>query len=77
MAGIYSESQSLKCTCTYISFTNMAGILLGPYSQAILVGQTAHLSEKIAIDPETGKTDTLIIETEIKLNIGRFYKLIF
>lgn len=39
---------------------------IGPYSQAILAGNTLYVSGNIAIDPETGKMDTLNIETEIR-----------
>jgi len=39
---------------------------IGPYSQAILVGNTLYVSGQIAIIPETGKMDTLNFETEIR-----------
>lgn len=39
---------------------------IGPYSQAILAGNTLYVSGNIAIDPETGKMDTLNLETEIR-----------
>lgn len=39
---------------------------IGPYSQAIMAGNTLYVSGSIAIDPETGKMDTLNIETEIR-----------
>ena len=39
---------------------------IGPYSQAILAGNTLYVSGNIAIDPATGKMDTLNIETEIR-----------
>lgn len=38
---------------------------IGPYSQAILAGNTLYVSGQIAINPETGQMDTLNIETEI------------
>jgi 2-iminobutanoate/2-iminopropanoate deaminase len=50
---------------------------IGPYSQAIMVGNMLYLSGQIAIDPETGKMDTLTIETEIKRvldNLGEVLK---
>ena len=40
--------------------------VVGPYSQAILTGNTLYISGNIAIDPETGKMDTLNMETEIR-----------
>ena len=39
---------------------------IGPYSQAILAGNTLYVSGNIAIDPETGKMDTLNLEIEIR-----------
>jgi len=50
---------------------------IGPYSQAILAGNTLYVSGNIAIDPETGKMDTLNIETEIRRvmsNLGAVLK---
>lgn len=50
---------------------------IGPYSQAILAGNTLYVSGQIAIIPETGKMDTLNIETEIRrvlLNLGAVLK---
>ena len=50
---------------------------IGPYSQAIKVGNTLYLSGQIAINPETGKMDTLDIETEVKRvldNLGEVLK---
>jgi 2-iminobutanoate/2-iminopropanoate deaminase len=37
---------------------------IGPYSQAVLAGDTLFLSGQIAIDPETGNLETTNIETE-------------
>lgn len=39
---------------------------IGPYSQAILAGNTLYVSGNIAINPETGQMDTLNLETEIR-----------
>ena len=39
---------------------------IGPYSQAILSGNTLYVSGNIAIDPETGRMDTLNLDTEIR-----------
>jgi 2-iminobutanoate/2-iminopropanoate deaminase len=50
---------------------------IGPYSQAILAGNTLYVSGQIAIIPETGKMDTLNIETEIRRvlsNLGAVLK---
>jgi len=50
---------------------------IGPYSQAILAGNTLYVSGNIAIDSETGKMDTLNIETEIRRvmsNLGAVLK---
>lgn len=50
---------------------------IGPYSQAILAGNTLYVSGNIAIDPETGKMDTLNLETEtrrVMSNLGAVLK---
>jgi len=50
---------------------------IGPYSQAILAGNTLYISGQIAIIPETGRMDTLDIETEIRrvlTNLGAVLK---
>jgi 2-iminobutanoate/2-iminopropanoate deaminase len=50
---------------------------IGPYSQAILAGNTLYISGQIAIIPETGKMDTLNFETEIRRvlsNLGAVLK---
>jgi 2-iminobutanoate/2-iminopropanoate deaminase len=39
---------------------------IGPYSQAIMVGNTLYVSGNIAIDPKTSTMDTLTIEAEIR-----------
>jgi 2-iminobutanoate/2-iminopropanoate deaminase len=50
---------------------------IGPYSQAILAGNTLYVSGNIAINPETGLMDTLNLETEIRRvmsNLGAVLK---
>jgi 2-iminobutanoate/2-iminopropanoate deaminase len=50
---------------------------IGPYSQAILAGNTLYVSGQIAIIPETGKMDTLNFEAEIRRvlsNLGAVLK---
>ncbi len=50
---------------------------IGPYSQAILAGNTLYVSGNIALDPETGKMDTLNLETEtrrVMSNLGAVLK---
>lgn len=49
-----------------VIFTDKAPKPIGPYSQAILAGNTLYVAGQIAIDPETGKMDTATIETEIR-----------
>ena len=39
---------------------------IGPYSQAILAGNTLYVSGQIAIDPASGQMDTLSMETEVR-----------
>lgn len=53
--------------------TDKAPLPIGPYSQAILAGNTLYISGQIAIDPLSGdlKTDNLEAETHLVLgNIG-------
>ena len=40
---------------------------IGPYSQAVMIGNTLYLSGQIAIDPKTGKLVTGDIEKETRL----------
>ncbi len=49
-----------------VIYTEKAPKPIGPYSQGILSGNTLYTAGQIAIDPETGKMDTLDIETEIR-----------
>ena len=46
--------------------TNNAPAPLGPYSQAIKVGNTIYISGQIAINPATGIIDTTNIESETR-----------
>jgi 2-iminobutanoate/2-iminopropanoate deaminase len=39
---------------------------IGPYSQAVMVGNTLYVSGNIALDPKTGLMDTLNLETETR-----------
>jgi len=50
---------------------------IGPYSQAILAGNTLYVSGQIPLEPATGLMDTLNIETEIRRvmsNLGAVLK---
>lgn len=47
-----------------IIFTDKAPAPIGPYSQAILAGNTLYTSGQIALHPETGELVTGTIETE-------------
>lgn len=47
-----------------IIYTAKAPEPIGPYSQAILVGNTLYVSGQIAIEPSTGKLHSLTIEKE-------------
>jgi len=50
---------------------------IGPYSQAILAGNTLYISGQIALNTETGQMDTLNFEMEIKRvlsNLGAVLK---
>jgi 2-iminobutanoate/2-iminopropanoate deaminase len=72
--GTNSFAQS---SAKQVIFSDKAPKAIGPYSQAIMVGNTLYLSGQIAIDPETGKMDTLTIESEIHRilkNLGEVLK---
>jgi 2-iminobutanoate/2-iminopropanoate deaminase len=47
-------------------YTEKAPKPIGPYSQGILAGNTLYCAGQIAIDPESGKMDTVNIESEIR-----------
>lgn len=49
-----------------IIFTDKAPAPIGPYSQAVLSGNTLYTSGQIALHPQTGKLVTGDIETETK-----------
>ncbi|MCX6248337.1 MAG: Rid family detoxifying hydrolase [Bacteroidetes bacterium] len=49
-----------------VIYTDKAPKPIGPYSQAILSGNTLYVAGQIAINPETGRMDTTDIETEIR-----------
>jgi 2-iminobutanoate/2-iminopropanoate deaminase len=49
-----------------VIFSTKAPKVVGPYSQAILTGNTLYVSGNIGIVPETGEMDTLNFETELR-----------
>lgn len=49
-----------------IIYTESAPMPIGPYSQAILSGNTLYTSGQIALDPKTGELITGDIETETR-----------
>lgn len=49
-----------------IIFTDKAPAPIGPYSQAVLSGNTLYTSGQIALDPQTGELVIGDIETETK-----------
>lgn len=49
-----------------IIFTNQAPAPIGPYNQAVLVGNTLYTSGQIALDPKTGELILDDIETETR-----------
>jgi len=53
-----------------VIYTESAPKPIGPYSQAILSGNTLYVAGQIAIDPATGKMDTADFETEIRRVLG-------
>ena len=77
--GSVSENKDTKGTKPDISMekkiisTSDAPAAIGPYSQAVLVGNTLYCSGQIAINPKTGDLDTsnIISETtRVMKNIG-------
>ncbi|MBP6871987.1 MAG: Rid family detoxifying hydrolase [Bacteroidales bacterium] len=50
---------------------------IGPYSQAVVAGNTLYVSGNIALNPENGQMDTLNLETEtrrVMSNLGAVLK---
>jgi 2-iminobutanoate/2-iminopropanoate deaminase len=48
-----------------VIYTDKAPKPIGPFSQGILSGNTLYVAGQLPIDPETGRMDTLDIESEI------------
>ncbi|HTX89210.1 MAG TPA: Rid family detoxifying hydrolase [Bacteroidales bacterium] len=74
---LLSSASCLSQTSRQVIFTGKAPKPIGPYSQAILSGNTLYVAGQIAIDPATGKMDTLDIETEVRRilsNLGEVLK---
>lgn len=46
--------------------TNQAPAPIGPYSQAVKIGNTLYVSGQIALNPETNQLDNADIQTETK-----------
>ena len=72
--GINSFAQTNQ---KQVIYSDKAPKPIGPYSQAILAGNTLYLSGQIAINPETAKIDTTSIENEIRqvlFNLGEALK---
>jgi 2-iminobutanoate/2-iminopropanoate deaminase len=57
----YSQSTERK-----VIISPDAPKVVGPYSHAILAGNTLYVSGQIAINPENGQMDTLNFETEFR-----------
>jgi len=49
-----------------VIYASDAPRVVGPYSHAVLAGNTLYISGQIAINPGNGQMDTLNIETEVK-----------
>ena len=56
----YNHSHTMK----KVILTENAPQPIGPYSQAIQVGQTLYISGQIALDPESGELQLRTIEEE-------------
>jgi 2-iminobutanoate/2-iminopropanoate deaminase len=64
--GILLLSASAQQNGKQVIYTDKAPKPIGPYSQGIRFGNTLYVAGQIAINPETGKMDTLDIESEIR-----------
>jgi 2-iminobutanoate/2-iminopropanoate deaminase len=74
ISGLALQGQSVT---KQVILSDKAPKPIGPYSQAIMAGKTLYLSGQIAIDPQTGKMDTLSVESETKRildNLGEVLK---
>ena len=71
------ELETIKIMNKKVISTNKAPAAIGPYSQAILRGNTLYCSGQIAIHPETGdlNTETITKEThQVMKNISEVLK---
>ncbi|MCX6252212.1 MAG: Rid family detoxifying hydrolase [Bacteroidetes bacterium] len=64
--SLLTATLSAQQPAKQVIYTDKAPKPIGPYSQAILSGNTLYAAGQIALDPETGKMDTLSIESEIQ-----------
>lgn len=63
---VTTESAKSETTTKKVIQTVLAPEPVGPYNQAIMVGNTLYLAGQIAIDPESGEMLTASIEVEAK-----------
>ena len=73
----FSCTQINKNMPKEIISTEKAPSAIGPYSQAVLAGNTLYCSGQIAINPATGELNTASIETEtnqVMQNVGEVLK---
>jgi 2-iminobutanoate/2-iminopropanoate deaminase len=63
LAALFIQAQETE---KKVIFSEKAPKVVGPYSQAILAGNTLYISGNIGINPENGKMDTLNFENEFK-----------
>lgn len=71
------EQETIKNMSKKVISTDKAPAAIGPYSQAILAGNTLYCSGQIAIDPETGSlmTENITEEThQVMKNISEVLK---
>jgi 2-iminobutanoate/2-iminopropanoate deaminase len=72
-AGLSGFCQNIS---KQIIFTDKAPKPIGPYSQAVMSGNTLYLSGQIAIDPATNKMDTASIGVEIRRVMGNIREVL-
>lgn len=71
------ELETIRIMSKKVISTDKVPVAIGPYSQAILSGNTLYCSGQIAINPETGdlNTDTITEEThQVMKNISEVLK---
>ena len=59
-----------------IIFTENAPKPIGPYSQAVLVGETLYMAGQVGLNPATGKLDSTGVEGETRQALKNLYEVL-